>query len=108
MTINLNPLQVAQPALASSKQDSPEKIGKSAEEFESLLLAQLLKSARGDGGAWGTGEDRTAESVIDMAEEKVAEALAKSGGLGLARMVTSALQPQASVVQNGTPADKKS
>jgi Rod binding domain-containing protein len=107
MQVQLNPIAGSHNT-GARKPDSPEKLRQSAQDFESLLIAQLLKSARGDENVWGTGDDKTAESIIDMAEEKVAEALAVSGGLGLAQMITTSMQAPSQMIQNGTLADKES
>ena len=76
---------------APSLADNPgakKDLHEAASEFESLLIGQMLKSARADTQGWfGTGEDQTSASLIDMAEEQVARALAQAGGLGLARLV---------------------
>lgn len=63
-----------------------------AAQFEALLIAQLLKTARSGEGWMGTGEDTTAASAIDLAEEQFASAMAAQGGIGLARMVTQGLK----------------
>jgi Rod binding domain-containing protein len=106
MISQLNAVSPLKPFLASQK-DTPEKIRQSARDFEALLIAHLLKSARGDQDVWGTGEDRTADSIIEMAEEKIAESIAISGGLGLAKMITTAIARSPVAIQNGTPADKE-
>jgi len=70
------------------------EIARAASEFESLLVAQLLKSMResGDKSGWmGTGEDATADSVMELAEQQFAKVVAERGGLGLARMVSRGL-----------------
>ena len=65
-----------------------------ARQFEALLIAQLLKSVREQGGAgWlGWGEDPSASSAMELAEEQFAQALASQGGLGLARLIVSGLE----------------
>ncbi|MCW5976750.1 MAG: rod-binding protein [Bryobacteraceae bacterium] len=72
-----------------------------AAEFESLLVAETLKSMReaGDGGWFGAGEDQASATIIEMAEQQVAQAIASSGGLGLASLILQGLRP---------PADKES
>lgn len=77
----------------SRKREDPEKIAEAARQFESVLIAQLLKSMRssGDGGWLGTGEDPTASAAMDMAEEQFAGTLSAQGGLGLAQMVIRGL-----------------
>jgi peptidoglycan hydrolase FlgJ len=74
--------------------DDPQHVAQAAQQFESLLIGQLLKSMRGSSSAgWlGTGEDSTAGSVMELAEEQLAESLARAGGLGLAKLVVSGLK----------------
>ncbi|MCS7314549.1 MAG: hypothetical protein NZ554_03675 [Bryobacteraceae bacterium] len=60
-------------------------------DFESLLVAQLLKAARGAGGWMGTGEDQTAASMLEIAEEHLAAVIAASGGLGLKNLLLEGL-----------------
>jgi Rod binding domain-containing protein len=73
------------------------KIARVASEFEALLLAQMLKSVEESGsGDWsGDSEDQTGTSLAEMAQEQFAQALAKSGGLGVAKMVTAQLASRA-------------
>ena|ERR1700722_12294820 len=81
--------------------NSPEKIKGAASQFEALLISQVLKTAHdgeGDGEGWlGTGEDQTAQSVMGLADDYFARALAARGGLGLARTIASGLEKRASV-----------
>lgn len=74
------------------RHESKEEVAKAAGDFEALLISQLLRSARGGGEGWmGTGGDQSASSVIEMAEDQLAQAMARSGGMGLARMVIQGL-----------------
>jgi Rod binding domain-containing protein len=79
---------------SASSKDSPEKIGKAAKDFEALLIAQMLKSARESGGGM-TGDsdeqDETNSTVLELGEQQMAQALSNSGGLGLAKMVVAGL-----------------
>jgi len=62
-----------------------------AGKFEALLIAQMLKSAReADSGGWsGEAADQSTSSIMDMAEQSLAEMLGSQGSLGIARMVVS-------------------
>jgi Rod binding domain-containing protein len=73
---------------------SSAKIEDAARQFEALLVGQLLRSARqaGSEGWLGTGEDQTASSVMELAEEQFAQALTSQGGLGLAGMIVSGMR----------------
>lgn len=96
-----------QPALLSSftsgasqgraTKDSPEKIQQAAQEFEGLLINEMLKSARQSTGSL-TGDDDDADAnstVLEMGEQQFAQALAASGGLGIAKMVIAGLSKHA-------------
>jgi Rod binding domain-containing protein len=78
--------------------DSPEKIRAAASQFEALLISQVLKASHEDGeeGWLGTGEDQTAGSMMGMAEDYFARAMAKGGGFGLAKMISAGLEHRAS------------
>ena len=71
--------------------DSPEKIRDAAQQFESLLIGQLLKSMRGEGGWLGTGDDAAGDCAAGFAEQQLAAAMAAAGGLGLAGLISSGL-----------------
>jgi Rod binding domain-containing protein len=76
----------------SQKADSPQKTKDAAVQFEALLVGQILKSAHEEEGGWlGAGEDQTAGSAMQMADEYFARALTAHGGLGLARMISASL-----------------
>jgi Rod binding domain-containing protein len=77
--------------------DNPQKIREAALQFEALLIGQVLKTVhQGDESWMGTGEDQTASSAMELADEYFAQALAARGGLGLARMVAAGLERRAS------------
>jgi Rod binding domain-containing protein len=70
------------------------QIRDSAQSFEALLISQMLRGARAAGGeGWfGCGDDQAGETMVALAEEHLAQVLAASGGLGLARMVKESLR----------------
>ena len=68
------------------------KLKRSAGEFESLLIGQMLKSARESGGGWlGTGDDEASSTTAGYAEEQFAQTIASQGGLGIAKMLVTGL-----------------
>jgi peptidoglycan hydrolase FlgJ len=68
------------------------KILQAAEQFEALLIGQLLKGVRESGSGWfGTGDDSAAEQAMGFAEGQFAQMLAAQGGLGLARLIADQL-----------------
>jgi len=68
------------------------KLKDAAGQFEALLIAQMLKSAREtDSGGWTGESDQSKSAIMDMAEQQLAELLGSQGSLGLARMVVDRL-----------------
>ena len=80
------------------KYDNPAKIHGAAQQFESLLIGQLLKTSHEAGGSgWlGTDDDDAGQTGIGFGEEQFARMMASSGGLGLASMIESGLKAEAS------------
>jgi flagellar protein FlgJ len=77
----------------TAKSDTPEKVHDAAQQFEALLMGQILRSARQSGSGWlGGGEDSSAECATDYAEQQFAAVLAQQGGLGLAHMIAKGLE----------------
>jgi Rod binding domain-containing protein len=88
------------PATANTagSNNDPQKIRKAAAEFEALLIAQMLKSARESGGGVtgdGDEEDETSSTAIELGEQQLAQVLANSGGLGIAKMVEAGVNNHA-------------
>jgi len=76
----------------AGRRDDPSRIHHAAQQFESLLVAQILKTARSDSEGWlGTGDDQAGSSAMEIAEEQLAQALSSRGGLGLSRMIEKGL-----------------
>jgi Rod binding domain-containing protein len=88
------------------KQTTKHDVESAAQQFEGLLLHQLLKSASSEDGSWmGTGEEDTAGiQAMDLAQQQFAAALSARGGLGLAKMVVPQLSVAAKLT---TSADSK-
>jgi len=76
----------------SARTDNPQKVHDAAQQFEALLMGQILRSARQSGSGWlGGGEDSSAECATDYAEQQFAAVLAQRGGLGLADLIAKGL-----------------
>ena len=70
----------------------PKTVEAAAQQFEALMLEQLLKEAHGDEGGWlGSGEETGNATAAALAEEQFAQSLAQSGGLGLSARIVSSL-----------------
>lgn len=71
-------------------------LAEAAQEFEALLVAQMLKTARESGAGSGLGDsDGASASMMEMAEEYLAKEMARGSGFGLAKLIESQLRPQA-------------
>lgn len=69
-------------------------VEEAAREFESMLLAQWLKSARDAGSVLSEQSDMAGtDSYLEMAEKALADIMARKGTFGLARMMVKELQP---------------
>jgi len=92
MASSLNAINLTVPGSAAKPKDDPEKIKNAAKQFEALLIAQMMKSMRDSEGGWlGTGGDESASSAMEYGQEIFAQAMATSGGLGLANLVSQGL-----------------
>jgi len=75
--------------------DDPERIQNAAQQFEALLIGQMLKGMRESEGGWmGTGDDQSMASAMEYAQEMFAQSLAANGGLGLAALVSAGFGPR--------------
>jgi flagellar protein FlgJ len=90
------PAPLSQPALPQSdsvaKTDSPAKIHDAAQQFEALLLGQILETARQSGGWLGSGDDSASGCATSFAEQQLAAMMARAGGLGLAKLIAKGLE----------------
>jgi len=71
----------------SPRAGAPEKIRDAAQQFEALLLGQILRAAR-EGGEASSG------CAMEYAEQQFAAVMARNGGLGLAGLIVKGLEPQ--------------
>lgn len=84
-----------------AKQDDPAKVKETAQQFEAMLIAQMMKSAReSSAGGWGgESEDKAGDSMMDMAEQQLSQLLAAGGGLGLAKLVIQGISTKTDTAQ---------
>ena len=77
-----------QTAMASkAPDDKTRKLSGAAEQFESLMISQLLESvtqAEGEGSA----------ATLDMGKQQMAQAIAVGGGLGLKKMILESINKE--------------
>lgn len=66
---------------------------RAAQDFEALLIGQLLHSIREEGSSWlGTGDDDAGATAFAFGEDQLAKALTKDGGLGLSKVIAAGLE----------------
>jgi Rod binding domain-containing protein len=71
----------------------PTNVQDAAQQFEALLLSEIMRSERESGSGWlGSGEDSSGASAVEFAEQQLALVLARQGGLGLAGLISSGLE----------------
>jgi flagellar protein FlgJ len=77
----------------AAAESTPPKIKDAAKQFEAMLIAQMLSSAResGTSGWGGDSSDKSGDTMMEMAEQQLSKVLASGGGLGLATMITKGL-----------------
>ena len=69
--------------------NTPSKLKSAAQEFEGLLLTQMLHSVResAGNGLFSDGGDEAGGIATDFAEQQMAVALAQQGGLGIGALI---------------------
>lgn len=92
--LNLAATTPANPApSASERGGEAAKAKDAAQQFEALLLGQILRTVRENSG-FGQS-DTSGECATDFAEQQFAQLLAQRGGLGLARLISAGLERKA-------------
>lgn len=82
----------------NSTPPTPERIRQAAGEFEALMIEQMLKAARDNTSTSLDGENSpdANETMLDLANQQLAQLISKAGGLGLTRLIERGLQNQKS------------
>ena len=74
------------------------KIHRTAQQFEALLIGELLKTSReaGSSGWLGTGDNDDAGQIgVEVGEQEFARMLAACGGLGLSKTIEAGMRQDA-------------
>jgi Rod binding domain-containing protein len=77
---------------SSANSRGHERAPDTAQQFEALLIGQMLVSVRQSGSGWLGSEDSSGEFATDYAEQQFAAVLARNGGLGVADLITKGLE----------------
>lgn len=94
MVDNIAASALSASSIGAVPKNDPAKVHGAAQQFESLLIGELLKTAHAAGGSgWlGTDDDDAGQTGIGFGEEQFARMLASSGGLGLSSMIEKGLK----------------
>jgi Rod binding domain-containing protein len=68
------------------------KVRYAAQQFEALLIGQILRTVRESGGWLGTS-DPSGDCATEYAEQQLATVIAQRGGLGLTDLIVRGLDP---------------
>lgn len=79
----------ANTVVASADAAKQAKLADAAQQFEAMMMQELLKPFSGgqDNGFGGQDGDAGANTMSSFGTEAMAKAIAKSGGLGIAKQV---------------------
>ena len=89
-----------------SSVEDPVKVREAAEQFEALLIGQVLRAAReaGGGGGWFGTEEEAGQALGELAEQQLAQTMAAQGGFGLAPLIRQGLERNHAPSGTRTPA----
>ncbi len=83
------PSALAAPSAAAPPQGNPKDAASAAKQFEAMLIAQMLRSTREAAGE--DSDDKTSSTMLDMADQQLAQLLSAKGGFGLSAMIAKSL-----------------
>ena len=88
----------------SGAQSHAGKLHTAAQQFEALMIGEMLKAAHSDDSddPLGGSEDSGGDSTMEMAQSQLSSALAAHGGFGLAAMIEKAMSRDESRNQQAT------
>ena len=91
-----NRLEVGQALsnLPTGETKSSAKIRQASQQFEAILITQILSMASEDGGWLGFGGDSASGCATGLAEQQLGTMLAEKGGIGLAPLISQGLEAQ--------------
>jgi peptidoglycan hydrolase FlgJ len=80
------------------------KLTDAAQQFEAMLMQEMLKPMRSQEGGWSGDEktDSASDTISSFGTEAVAQAISKGGGLGIARQVVAKISAERQTAQKRT------
>jgi flagellar protein FlgJ len=84
---------------SAATKETEKQLG-AAQDFEALLIGQMLHSMREEGSGWlGTGDDDAGAVAFGFGEDQLAKALTKGGGLGLSKVIAAGLAAKSAAAE---------
>ncbi len=80
----------------NAESPKPRNLEDAAQQFEAMMITQMLKSAKESDG---DGDDSNQNTMLDMANSQFAKMLSANGGLGLSKLIIQELKQQDSARQ---------
>jgi Rod binding domain-containing protein len=84
------------PSTPASPGDQTKKVEGAAKQFEALMIAQMLRTAREN----TEDQSSSGSTMLDLADQQFSQVLANNGGLGLASLVVKGLNQNANQQQS--------
>ena len=78
---------IAPSVMDTTAAPTPSKVEDAARQFEALMIAQMLRTAREN----TEDPDSSASTMLDVADQQFSHVLANNGGLGLAKLIVKGL-----------------
>jgi flagellar protein FlgJ len=82
--------EISSQAATGADAQKQAKLVDAAQQFEAMLMQEMLKPMQAGQDSWGgeqQNDDAAADTVSSFGTEAVAKAIAKGGGLGIAKQV---------------------
>ena len=88
-------------SFSDSETRTRSKLTNAAEQFEAMLLQEILKPMRSEKGDWIGEEqaDGATDTINSFGCEAVAKAISRNGGLGIARQVVKQVSAEGQKTQ---------
>jgi Rod binding domain-containing protein len=87
-------IQQVQPALTAPAPEREPRLREAAKDFEALLIGQILRSFRSEieEGCLTAGGSSAGATMLEFAEQHLAQVLSRQGGLGLHEIIVQGLR----------------
>lgn len=88
-------------SLGAAKPVAGQSAKAAAQDFESLLIGLVMKTARESMAGVGGDSDEAGSTMSEFAEQQLAQVMSANGGLGLASMIASSLDKTQAQIDAG-------